>query len=107
MYFKNEPKYSKRSDHVTDDVMSIFWSWKKKYQVEYCFPANFHCHMMKRRLFKALGLVWFFGHVHRHLKFKMPDVNWLLLNASHNQNLKYAICFKLDNELLSQQQKKL
>ena len=29
MYFKNELKYSKRSDHVTDDVMSLFWSWKK------------------------------------------------------------------------------
>ena len=28
MYFKNELKYSKRSDHVTDDVMSLFWSRK-------------------------------------------------------------------------------
>ena len=34
----------------------------------------------------------------------MLDVNWLWLNASHNQNLKYANCLKLDNELLSQQQ---
>ena len=25
MYFKNELKYSKRSDHVTDNVMSLFW----------------------------------------------------------------------------------
>ena len=31
MYFKNEfeLKYSKRSDHVTDDAMSLFWSGKK------------------------------------------------------------------------------
>ena len=29
MYFKNELKYSKRSDHVTDDVMSLFWSREK------------------------------------------------------------------------------
>ena len=25
-YFKNELKHSKRFDHVTDDVMSLFWS---------------------------------------------------------------------------------
>ena len=29
MYFKNERKYSKRSDQVTDDVESLFWSWEK------------------------------------------------------------------------------
>ena len=29
MYFKNERKYSKRSDRVTDDVESLFWSWEK------------------------------------------------------------------------------
>ena len=28
MYFKNELKYLKRSDHVTDDVVSLFLSWK-------------------------------------------------------------------------------
>ena len=28
MYFKNELKYSKRFDHVTDDIMSLFWSCK-------------------------------------------------------------------------------
>ena len=28
-YFKNELKHSQRFDHVTDDVMSLFWSWKK------------------------------------------------------------------------------
>ena len=25
-YYKNELKHSKRFDHVTDDVMSLFWS---------------------------------------------------------------------------------
>ena len=29
MYFQNEQKSSKRSGHVTDDVMSLFWSLKK------------------------------------------------------------------------------
>ena len=28
-YFKNKLKHSKRFDHVTDDVLSLFWSWKK------------------------------------------------------------------------------
>ena len=28
-YFKNELKHSKRFDHGTDDVMFLFWSWKK------------------------------------------------------------------------------
>ena len=41
MYFKNELNYSKRSDRVTDDVMSLFWSWKKNHQVEHYFPAHF------------------------------------------------------------------
>ena len=26
MYLKNELNYSKRSDHVTDDVIPLFWS---------------------------------------------------------------------------------
>ena len=29
----------------------------------------------------------------------MPDVNWLFLNAPHNQNLKYAISFYPKNEI--------
>ena len=29
IYFKNKLKYSKRSDHGTDDVMSLFWSGEK------------------------------------------------------------------------------
>ena len=37
----------------------------------------------------------------------MPNVNWLFLNAPHNQNLKHAICFEPNNEILSQQQKNL
>ena len=28
-YFKNTLKHSKRFDHVTDDVMSLFWSRQK------------------------------------------------------------------------------
>ena len=30
---------------------------EKNYQVEHYFPANFLCHVMKRQLFTALGLV--------------------------------------------------
>ena len=29
MYFKETLKYSKHSDHVTDDAMSLFWSLQK------------------------------------------------------------------------------
>ena len=29
MYFKNELEYLKRSDHVNDDVMFLFWQWNK------------------------------------------------------------------------------
>ena len=36
MYFKNEIKYSKQSDHVTDDVSPSFGN------------ANFLCCVMKR-----------------------------------------------------------
>ena len=56
MYFKKELKYSKRSDHVTDDVMSHL-VMKKNYQVVHHFPANFLCLVMKRRRSTALGLV--------------------------------------------------
>ena len=38
-YFKKELKHLKRFGHVTDDVMSLFWS-RKNYQVEHYFPAN-------------------------------------------------------------------
>ena len=37
----------------------------------------------------------------------MTDVNWLFLDAPHNQNLKYAICFQPNDEILSQEQKNL
>ena len=46
MYFKNELKHPKRFDHVIDDVMSLFWSWKKLSDKHY-FPANFHCRVSK------------------------------------------------------------
>ena len=36
----------------------------------------------------------------------MSYVNWLFLNSRHNHNLKYAICFQPNDEILSQQQKK-
>ena len=49
MYFNQELNVSKRSGHVTDDVMSLVWSLKD-YQVENYFPSNFHCRVMKRRL---------------------------------------------------------
>ena len=41
-YIKNELKRSKRFDHVTEDIMSLFWSWKKL-SVKHYFPANFLC----------------------------------------------------------------
>ena len=56
MYFKNELKYLKRSDHVTDDVMSFFGS-EKNYQVGHYFPASFLCRVIKRQLSTVLGLV--------------------------------------------------
>ena len=37
----------------------------------------------------------------------MPDVNWLFLDAPHNQNLKYAILYEPNDEILSQQKKTL
>ena len=55
-YFKNELKHSKRFDQVTDDVTSLFWSWKN-YQVKHYFPANFLCLVIKSWLSTALGLV--------------------------------------------------
>ena len=37
----------------------------------------------------------------------MTDVNWLFLDAPQNQNLKYAICFQPNDEILSQEQKNI
>ena len=45
-YFKNELKHSKRFDHVTDDVMSLFWH-EKNCQVQHYFPANFLWRVIK------------------------------------------------------------
>ena len=56
VYFKKELKHSKRFVHVTDDVMSLFWSWKN-FQVEHYLPANFLCRVIKGWLSTALGLV--------------------------------------------------
>ena len=69
MYFNQELKDSKRSCHVTDEVMSLFLSLKN-YQVENYFHANFHCRVMKRRLSTALGLAYrLFRSCLFHLKF--------------------------------------
>ena len=45
-HFKNELKHSKRFDHVTDNVMSLFWP-RKNYQLEHYLPANFLCRVIK------------------------------------------------------------
>ena len=42
-YFKNELKYSKRFDHVS----SPSFSHEKNSLVEYYFPQNFLCRVMK------------------------------------------------------------
>ena len=55
-YFKSELKHSKRFDHATDDVMSLFGN-EKNYPVEHYFPANILCRVIKVWLSTALGLV--------------------------------------------------
>ena len=69
MYFKNELEYSKGSDHVTDDIVPLFWSLQKlptegrtllSYKVQH--------HVIKRSLCTALGPD-FFARVHCPLKF--------------------------------------
>ena len=55
-YFKSELKHSKRFDHATDDVMSLFGD-EKNYLVEHYFPANILCRVKKGWLSTALGLV--------------------------------------------------
>ena len=56
MYFKNELKYSKRSDHVTDDAMSLICN-EKKLSGKHHFPASFLCRVMKRGLSTFHSLV--------------------------------------------------
>ena len=64
MYFKNKLKYSKRSYHVIDDVMSHFWSFQKLLS-----RTLVSCRVIKRRLSTAFGLVCrLFAHVHCPLK---------------------------------------
>ena len=58
---------------------------EKNYQVEHYFPANFLCRVMKRQRSKALGLV--------SRLFRSCSLPPQILNAPHNQNLKYAILF--------------
>ena len=58
MYFKHELNYSKRFGHVTDEVMSLFWSLNKlSGKTADYFPRNLYCRVMKIRHFSALGLV--------------------------------------------------
>ena len=90
-YFKNELKRSKLSDHVSDDVMSLFWSWKKFSGRTY-FPANFVCRVMKGWLFKALGPV--------SRLFRLCSLPPLSLNAGRKlvifkcpTHLKPQICY--------------
>ena len=72
-----------------------FGHYPGNYQVEHYFPGTFHCHVMKRRLSTALSLDSpnFFTHVHCPLNLKYVGSQLVILNAPHNQNLKYAICF--------------
>ena len=50
-------KNLRRSGHVIDDFMFLFWSLKY-YQVKHCFPVNIHCRAAKRQLSTVLGLVF-------------------------------------------------
>ena len=64
MYFKNELKYSKRSDHETEMSCPSFGK-EKNCHVKNYFSANFLCRVMKRQLSTALGLVsGLFAHAH-------------------------------------------
>ena len=66
-------------------------------------PANFHYRVMKRWLTTVRPSLPSFSLILvANLNFKCRKST-----AQHNQILKYAICFQLDNEILSQQQKNL
>ena len=109
MFFKNELKCSKRYGHVTDDVMSLFLS-SKKLSGKTLFRCKFSLPFVEtyHRPSTALGLVSRrFAHIHSPLRLLIWEVIWLLLTAPHKKNLKYAVCFQLDNEILSQQQNNL
>ena len=67
MYFKNELEYSKGSDHVTDDIVPLFWSLQKLPRKNITFlQSSVPCD--KRSLCTALGPD-FFARVHCPLKF--------------------------------------
>ena len=55
--FKKELKHSQRFDHVTDDVMSLFWSWKKLSDRTLLFCKFSLCRVIKDRLSTVLDLV--------------------------------------------------
>ena len=97
LYFKHELKYLRRSGHVMDDVMFLFWSLKY-YQVKHYFPVNVRCCVAKRQLSTVLGLVFplFRSYLFPTLSpvnFKCPKSLVISVLCPTQQNLKYAIVF--------------
>ena len=97
LYFKHELKYLRRSGHVIDDVMFLFWS-SKYYQVKHYFPVNVRCCVAKRQLSTVLGLVFrlFRSYLFPTLSlvnFKCPKSLVISVLCPTQQNLKYAIVF--------------
>ena len=108
MYLKNELKYSKRSDHVTDDVMSLFCSRKNLsgrtlLSCKFSLPCDETSTLYSPRPSFPTFSLMFIAPLILNSGRKLR----LFLNAPHNQNLKYAILFKPNDEILSQQQKTL
>ena len=69
MYFKDELEYSKGSDHVTDDIVPLFWSLQKlPTEGRTLLSYKVQRHVIKRSLCTALGPD-FFARVHCPLKF--------------------------------------
>ena len=96
LYFKHELKYLRRSGHVIDDVMFLFWS--SKYQVKHYFPVNVRCCVAKRQLSTVLGLVFrlFRSYLFPTLSlvnFKCPKSLVISVLCPTQQNLKYDIVF--------------
>ena len=78
-----------RFDLVTDHVMSLFWSWKKisgktLLSRKFSLPCDERFTLYSPRPSLATFSLMFITSL---------NFNWLFLNAPHNQNLKYAICF--------------
>ena len=92
MYFKNELKYSKCSDHVTDDVVSFFWTWKilsgrTLVSCKFSLPCDETSTLYSPRPSLPTFSLMFIT----PLNFKAGRKLVFFLNAQHNQNLKYAI----------------